>query len=26
VVEINGVYYLCNSMYPGVNITLSVTE
>jgi hypothetical protein len=26
VVEINGVYYLCNPMYPGVNITLSVTE
>ena len=25
VVEINGVYYLCNSMYPGVNILLSVT-
>ena len=23
VVEINGVYYLCNPMYPGVNITLS---
>src|SRR5271157_2171294 len=25
VVEIDGVYYLCNAMYPGVNITLSVT-
>jgi lipopolysaccharide export LptBFGC system permease protein LptF len=25
VVEIDGVYYLCNPMYPGVNITLSVT-
>ena len=25
VVEINGVYYLCNPMYPGVNIALSVT-
>jgi hypothetical protein len=25
VIEINGVYYLCNSMYPGVNILLSVT-
>ena len=25
VVEINGVYYLCNPMYPGVNILLSVT-
>ena len=24
VVEINGVYYLCNSVYPGVNIALSV--
>jgi Tfp pilus assembly protein PilE len=23
VVEIDGVYYLCNPMYPGVNITLS---
>jgi hypothetical protein len=23
VVEINGMYYLCNPMYPGVNITLS---
>ena len=23
VIEINGVYYLCNPMYPGVNITLS---
>jgi flagellar motor protein MotB len=23
VVEINGVYYLCNPMYPGINITLS---
>jgi len=25
VVEINGVYYLCNPMYPGVNIALNVT-
>jgi hypothetical protein len=25
VVEINGVYYLCNANYPGVNVTLSVT-
>jgi hypothetical protein len=25
VVEINGVYYLCNPMYPGVNLTLSFT-
>jgi len=25
VVEIDGVYYLCNASYPGVNITLSVT-
>jgi hypothetical protein len=25
VVEINGVYYLCNANYPGVNIALSVT-
>jgi hypothetical protein len=25
VVEINGVYYLCNANYPGVNITLNVT-
>lgn len=25
VIEINGVYYLCNAMYPGVNITLDVT-
>jgi hypothetical protein len=24
VVEINGVYYLCNPMYPGVNIELSI--
>ncbi len=24
VVEINGVYYLCNPAYPGVNITLSI--
>ena len=23
VVEINGIYYLCNPMYPGVNLTLS---
>jgi flagellar motor protein MotB len=25
VVDINGVYYLCNPMYPGVNIALAVT-
>jgi hypothetical protein len=25
VVEINGVYYLCNATYPGVNLELSVT-
>ncbi len=25
VVEIDGVYYLCNAMYPGVNIALSFT-
>ncbi len=25
VIEINGVYYLCNPMYPGVNIELSFT-
>jgi hypothetical protein len=25
IVEIDGVYYLCNANYPGVNITLSVT-
>lgn len=25
VVEIDGVYYLCNATYPGVNITLSIT-
>lgn len=25
VVEIDGVYYLCNASYPGVNVTLSVT-
>jgi outer membrane biosynthesis protein TonB len=25
VVEIDGMYYLCNPMYPGVNIALSVT-
>jgi len=24
VVEINGVYYLCNPAYPGVNVTLSI--
>ena len=23
-IEIDGVYYLCNANYPGVNITLSV--
>jgi phage repressor protein C with HTH and peptisase S24 domain len=26
VVEINGVYYLCNPAYPGINITLSIVE
>lgn len=26
VVEIDGVYYLCNASYPGVNIELSLTE
>jgi len=25
VIEINGVYYLCNASYPGVNLVLSVT-
>jgi len=25
VVEINGMYYLCNPMYPGVNLVISVT-
>jgi hypothetical protein len=25
VVDIDGVYYLCNPMYPGVNVELSVT-
>ena len=25
VVEINGVYYLCNATYPGVNLTLNFT-
>jgi hypothetical protein len=25
VVEIDGMYYLCNPMYPGVNVALSVT-
>jgi hypothetical protein len=25
VVEINGVYYLCNASYPGVNLMLNVT-
>jgi hypothetical protein len=25
VVEIDGVYYLCNASYPGVNIALSIT-
>jgi len=24
VVEINGAYYLCNAMYPGVNIALRI--
>jgi len=26
VVEIDGVYYLCNPMYPGINVTLSIAE
>jgi outer membrane biosynthesis protein TonB len=26
VVEIGGVYYLCNPMYPGINIALSIAE
>ncbi len=26
VVEIDGVYYLCNPMYPGINIALSIAE
>jgi hypothetical protein len=26
VVEIDGVYYLCNPMYPGVNVTLSIAD
>jgi hypothetical protein len=25
VVEIDGMYYLCNPMYPGVNLELSFT-
>ncbi|MGA7441237.1 MAG: hypothetical protein WBW82_03655, partial [Candidatus Sulfotelmatobacter sp.] len=25
VIDIDGVYYLCNPMYPGVNVELSVT-
>jgi hypothetical protein len=25
VIDIDGVYYLCNPMYPGVNIALSIT-
>ncbi len=25
VVEVNGVYYLCNASYPGVNLALTVT-
>ena len=25
VIDINGVYYLCNPMYPGVNVAISVT-
>jgi len=25
VIEIDGVYYLCNASYPGVNVTLSIT-
>jgi hypothetical protein len=25
VIEINGVYYLCNESFPGVNLTLNVT-
>lgn len=26
IVEIDGVYYLCNPMYPGVNVTLEIAE
>ena len=26
VVEIDGVYYLCNPTYPGVNVTLSIAD
>ena len=26
VIEINGVYYLCNPMYPGVNIALNIVN
>src|ERR1700686_3791963 len=26
VVEIDGVYYLCNPMYPGVNVTLTIAD
>jgi hypothetical protein len=26
VVEIDGVYYLCNPMYPGINVTLSIAD
>jgi hypothetical protein len=26
VIEINGVYYLCNPTYPGVNVAISVTS
>ncbi|MGB8723836.1 MAG: hypothetical protein WCD15_13835, partial [Terriglobales bacterium] len=25
VIEINGVYYLCNASFPGVNLALSFT-
>ncbi|MGB6630079.1 MAG: hypothetical protein WBE52_02490, partial [Terriglobales bacterium] len=25
VIDINGVYYLCNASYPGVNLALSFT-
>ena len=25
VIDINGVYYLCNPMYPGINVAISVT-
>jgi len=25
VVEIDGMYYLCNPMYPGINVAIDVT-